>query len=150
MDFKVLHHHRTGNEANILSEQLTNGFSAFNFSRRYQSIPSTELCAVSLPSVHGSRQPPFLPLNGDASSSARIKSAAGDARAKKGLVLIKGVGGWGVGVCVGGGGWFDALDEFSPSEVAGWIWAEVKNGSEGYRLRQVSPALPHSCTNAVM
>lgn len=105
MDFKVLHHHRTGNEANILSEQLTNGVFLFSTSTGVIKAFHRLNSAVPLPRVRGSRQPPFLPLNGDASSSARIKSAAGDARAGKGLVLIKGVGGRvGVGVgCVCGG-----------------------------------------------
>lgn len=73
---------RAGNETNVVSGRVTNELSVFNVFKRYHSIPSTEL---SLPSIHGSCQPPFLPLHGDASSSARIKSAAGDARAKKGF-----------------------------------------------------------------
>lgn len=92
---KVRHHHRDCSEANILPGFLF--LTSSSVIRGFHRLNSVLFhCQVSTGA-----------LNGDASPSAKIKSAAGDARAGKALALIRGVGVEG-GAALPGSGLTDA------------------------------------------
>lgn len=92
---KVRHHHRVCSEANILPGFLF--LTSSSVIRGFHRLNSVLFhCQVSTGA-----------LNGDASPSAKIKSAAGDARAGKALALIRGVGVEG-GAALPGSGLTDA------------------------------------------